>query len=188
MAEDSPVTQLLAAWRGGDAAALNEVVSLVYARLHQIANRHLRGERAGHTLQATALINEAFLVLASSDVALNDRIHFFAVASNVMRRILIDHARAANRDKRGGKLLHVTLYDDAPADEPHATGILELDGALSKLAAIDERKARIVEMYFFGGLNYEEIAEVLDVSSATVNRELRFAKAWIRRELTNNEV
>jgi RNA polymerase sigma factor (TIGR02999 family) len=186
MHDDSPVTQLLSAWRAGNAAALNEVMSLVYPRLHEIAQRHLRGERAGHTLQSTALINEAFLALVASDVALNDRVHFFAVASNIMRRILIDHARAANRDKRGGKLLHVTLHDDAPAYGADGSGLLELDSALEKLAVIDERKAQIVEMHFFGGLNYEEIAEVLGVSAATVNRELRFSKAWIRRELTSD--
>lgn len=187
MQDDSPVTELLGAWREGDDGALSQVVALVYGELRRIAGGHLRRERPDHTLQSTALINEAFLALVSSDVSLNDRIHFFAVASNVMRRILIDHARAAGRQKRGGNLLQVTLHEDAVADRIDDASILDLDRALARLEAIDPRKAQIVEMHYFGGLNYEEIATVLEVSAATVNRELRFSKAWMRRELTSAE-
>lgn len=183
MIQNPHITQLLEAWSGGDAAALDQVMALVYDQLHRIAARHLRRERPDHALQTTELINEAYVALVDSDVAWNDRTHFFAVASNVMRRILIDQARAAGRQKRGGDFLHVTLHESGAADARNSAGMLELDAALTKLERIDPRKAAIVEMHFFGGLTYEEIADVLKISAATVNRELRFSKAWMQREL-----
>lgn len=187
MSRNEPVTELLAAWRAGSSSALDEVTSLIYSQLHEIAARHVRRERRDHTLQATALINEAFIALVSSDVQWNDRVHFFAVASNVMRRILIDHARAAGRKKRGGDALHVTLHESAAIDKNDALSLLDLDTAISKLEAESQRSATIVEMHYFGGLSYQEIADVIDVSAATVKRELRFSKAWMRRELSENE-
>ena len=183
MHEKPQVTQLLGAWREGDTDALHSLMPLVYDQLHRIASGYLRRERADHTLQSTALINEAFLALADSDVSLTNRVHFFAVAANAMRRILIDHARAANRLKRGGCMLQVTFIDDE-VGTVDAISLLGLDGALDKLAELDERKARIVELHYFGGLNYDEIATVLGVSAATVSRELRFSKAWMRTELS----
>lgn len=182
MSAGSEITRLLGAWRDGDSEALHSLMPLVYDQLHRIASSYLRRERTDHTLQSTALINEAFLALSDSDVSLNDRAHFFAVAANAMRRILIDHARAASRQKRGGGMLQVTLHDDEVGDFD-AASVLGLDAALDKLGALDERKSRIVEMHYFGGLNYDEIAAVLDVSAATVSRELRFSKAWMRTEL-----
>lgn len=182
---NEPITQLLTAWSAGDASALDELVPLVHDQLRAIAARHLGRERKDHTLQPTALINEAYLALASSDVSWSDRVHFFAVSSNVMRRILIDYARAALRKKRGGDLLQVTLShaEDASND---SESLVELDEALSKLGGIDPRKAEILEMHYFGGLGYDEVAAVLNVSAATVSRELRFSKAWLRRELSDD--
>ena len=185
MKDALPVTELLDAWRAGDRAALDRMLPLVYDQLHRIAKSHLRGERPDHTIQCTALINEAFIALSSSKVSLNDRVHFFAVASNTMRRILIDHARAALRQKRGGGALHVTLHEAEIIDPQSSSSLLDLDSALTQLAQLDERKSRIVEMHYFGGLNYDEIAEVLQVSAVTVNRELRFSKAWLRREISS---
>lgn len=185
MQTDSPVTELLSAWRNGDRAALDRMIPVVYEQLHRIASGHLRRERSDHTIQSTALINEAFIALSSSKVSLNDRIHFFAVASNTMRRILIDHARAAARQKRGGGALHVTLHEAEIVDPAGNSTILELDTALTQLEQLDERKSRIIEMHYFGGLSYEEIAQVLEISPATVNRELRFSKAWLRRVISD---
>lgn len=186
MQNDTPVTELLSAWRAGDQAALDRIVTLVYEQLHRIAEGHLRHERPDHTIQSTALINEAFIALSSSNVCLNDRVHFFAVASNTMRRILIDYARAALRQKRGGNALQITLHEAEIVDPASNSSFLELDSALSRLEELDDRKSRIVEMHYFGGLNYEEIAEVLEISAATVNRELRFSKAWLRRAIGDN--
>jgi RNA polymerase sigma factor (TIGR02999 family) len=184
MDSNEPITQLLTAWSGGDEAAFGELMPLVHERLRKIAARHLSRERSNHTLQPTALINEAYLSLVGSDVQWSDRLHFYAVSSNVMRRILIDHARAALRKKRGGGLLQVTL-SDADATSGDSSSLLELDDALGKLGGIDPRKVQILEMHYFGGLGYEEVAAVLQLSAATVNRELRFSKAWLKRELSD---
>ncbi len=184
MSPTEPITRLLVAWSTGDESALDALMPLVHEHLRTIAARHLRQERANHTLQPTALINEAYLALVDSDVRWTNRLHFFAVASNVMRRILIDHARAALRKKRGGGLLQVTL-SDADATSGDSETLLELDDALAKLASIDPRKVQILEMHYFGGLGYDEVAAVLGLSAATVSRELRFSKAWLRRELSD---
>jgi RNA polymerase sigma factor (TIGR02999 family) len=178
------VTDLLLKWGRGDDAALERLIPLVHDELHQIARRCMAGEDKRHTLQATALINEAYLRLVDAKrVAWHDRTHFLAVAARVMRRILVDHARARGADKRGGSAARVT-FDDAltVAAEPRQD-ILRLDDALTALAAFDERKGRVVELRFFGGLSVEETAAALNVSTDTVGRDWQFAKVWLRREM-----
>jgi len=178
------VTQLLHEWRGGNRAALEQLLVEVYDELRRLARRHMRRERAGHTLQTTALVHEAFLRLADSDVPWQDRAHFFAVAASQMRRILVDHARARASAKRGGKARRLTLDEALAAPSRHVDELLAIDEALVRLGEEDPRKSRVVELHFFGGLTYEEIAEVLGVSLSTVRFDMRFAKAWLRREFT----
>lgn len=180
--EDAQITSLLAQLREGDTKALDELFSLVYASLNDIANRHMRKERSDHTLQATVLVNEAYMQMVKSDLAWNDQAHFRSVAARVMRNILIDHARAKRSQKRGGDLHRVTLLESQMGDEL-TPDVMDLDDALKKLAEFDERKAKVIELSFFGGLTYDEIAEVLGTSAATVDRDLRMAKAWLAREL-----
>jgi len=158
------------------------VVPLVYGELRRLAGLHMRREKAGHTLQPTALVHEAYARLAASDLTLQDRKHFFAVASRAMRRILVDHARSRGSLKRGADVAHVPL-DEGIADAAPREEVLELDAALERLATVDERKARVVEFHYFGGLSYDEIAEVEGISAATVDRDLRFAKAWLQSAL-----
>lgn len=179
------VTTLLRDWRSGDADALNELTPLIYDDLRRIAARHLRSERSGHTLQATALVNEAFARLAEADVPFQDRAHFFAIAARTMRHILTDYGRARRSQKRGGGLSPVTLHEDRVAFGA-STDIVDLDEALRKLAEIDERKSDILVLHFFGGLTYEETAEALKISAATVDRDLRLAKAWLANEFKND--
>jgi RNA polymerase sigma factor (TIGR02999 family) len=158
---------------------------LVYDQLRKVASRCLRAERPDHTLVTTALVHEAYLRLVDSDLALEDRIHFFAVSARILRRILVDHARANKREKRGGVAVKVPL-DEALVVGPQAAGrVLDLDEALQRLAAHDRRKSEIVELLCFGGLTYDETATALEISPATVLREMRMAKAWLRRELTS---
>ena len=178
------VTQLLHQWRGGNRAALEELLIEVYDELRRLARRHMRREREGHTLQTTALVHEAFLRLADADVPWQDRAHFFSVAASQMRRILVDHARARASAKRGGNARRLTLDEALAAPSRHVDDLLVIDEALVRLAGEDPRKSRVVELHFFGGLTYEEIAEVLGVSLSTVRFDMRFAKAWLRRELT----
>ncbi len=178
----STVTALLRDWRSGDVAALDELMPLVFDDLRRIAANRLRGERADHTLQATALVNEAFLRLSEGKLAFEDRAHFFAIAARMIRRILTDYARARNSAKRGGKAAHETLHEGRVA-APGDSRLLELDDALRKLAALDGRKCDVLELHYFGGMTYDEIAAALDVSAATVDRDLRFAKAWLAHEL-----
>jgi RNA polymerase sigma factor (TIGR02999 family) len=156
---------------------------LVYEELRQLAAARMRGERKDHTLQPTALVHEAFTRLVDSDVPWVDRGHFFAVAATTMRRILVDHARARGRAKRGGNVIHVSL-EDSREDPPGPIGIEALDDALCALAGFDERKARIIELHYFAGLTHPEIASALDLSPSTVDRDLRLARAWLRRELS----
>jgi len=183
----SEVTRLLAAWRGsGDEDALDRLIPLVYDELHALAARRLRGERPDHTLQATALVHEAYARLVEGDVRFDDRAHFFALAATAMRRILVDHARHRGRDKRGGGRARVTLNDEIAAAADRPDDILALDEAIERLAEHDERKARVVELHFFGGLTYAEIAAALEVSEATVDRDLRMAKAWLGNELKDD--
>lgn len=158
-------------------------MELAYEQLHTLARRFLGTERQGHTLQPTELVNEAFLRLAGSNPSLKDRIHFFAVAANVTRRVLVDHARARNRNKRGGGAVAVVLDETMAVTEESFSRMVEIDAALDRLTAIDERKARLVELVFFGGLTKDETAEATGLSPATVFRELKFAKAWLAKEL-----
>src|ERR1700739_1759537 len=179
------VTRLLKAWSAGDEQALEKLTPLVYRQLHQIAQRYMGGERPGHMLQTTALVNEAYLRLVDcGQVNWQDRAHFFAISANLMRRILVDLARSRGYLKRGGAIPHISL-EEAPSvcDEPDVN-LVALDDALKALAAVDERKSKVVELRFFGGLNVEETAEVLRVSSDTVMRDWKLAKIWLLRELT----
>ena len=176
----SEVTRLLGAWRAsGDEEALNRLVPLVYDELHALAARRLRTERPDHTLQATALVHEAYARLIESDVDIQDRSHFLALAATAMRRILVDYARARGRSKRGGHFARVTLGDDITPGATRPDDFLALDDAIRRLAERDERKAKVLDLHFFGGLTYAEIAATLAVSEATVDRDLRMAKAWI---------
>ena len=155
----------------------------MYAELHRIAARHLRGENTGNSLQTTALIHEAFLKLMDAKVEWADRNHFFAVAARAMRRVLVDHAKSRRRQKRGGGAIDVSLVEEIHQPNGRAADILGLDEALTRLAAHDPRKAHAIELHYFGGLSYEEVAAATGVSPATVDRDLRFAKAWLCREL-----
>jgi RNA polymerase sigma factor (TIGR02999 family) len=179
------VTQLLQQWGTGNKAALDELMPIVYEQLRKLASKCLRAERPDHTLRATALVNEAYLRLIDADVAWEDRVHFFAVSARLLRRIVIDHAKAHKRDKRGGGAEKISL-DEAMLVGPQSPGgILELDEALQRLATHDERKGALVELLFFGGLTYDEAAAALKISPATVHRELTMAKAWLHRELSH---
>ena len=178
------VTALLLQWGKGDVAARERLIPLVHQELHQIARRCMAGERVGHSLQATALVNEAYVRLVDGKaVAWQDRAHFLAVSARVMRRILVDHARARHAQKRGGEAARVT-FDEAlvVTDEPRQN-FVALDDALEALAKFDERKSRVVELRFFGGLSVEETASVLNVSPDTVMRDWRPAKAWLQGEM-----
>jgi RNA polymerase sigma factor (TIGR02999 family) len=184
MAAARAVTKLLEDWRAGDREALGELTPLVYEELRRLAARHMRSERPNHTLQATALVNEAFIRMAGMDVPWVDRAHFYAVASRLMRRILVDHAKAHLSSKRGGGEAPLTLDAERVADErTMPADILEIDEALSRLERLDARKSDIVVLHFFGGLTYDETAEALGISAATVHRELRLGKAWLLNEL-----
>jgi len=179
----SDITRLLREWRDGDRDALDRLMPLVYDQLRRLARRHMAGERRDHTLQPTALVHEAFGRLIGADIPWNDRVHFFAVAATTMRRILVEHARKANRPKRGGGMHRVTLEEGAASVLPPTVEILALDQALDRLAGFDPRKARVVELHYFGGMTYEEGAAALDLSPATFHRDLRLARAWLQREL-----
>ena len=176
------VTQLLADWGKGDRSALDKLLPLVHAELRRIARRQMSQERPGHTLQATALVNEAYLKLAGQQgFEWQNRAHFFAVAAQVMRHILIDHARAHARDKRGGGAIQVSLDETAVLAEEQTEHLIALDEALRSLEVVDPRKSKIVELRYFGGLSIEETADVLNISPRTVRREWQRAKAWLYR-------
>ena len=178
------VTRLLEEYRRGDREALDALMPLVYSELKRLAGGQLRREREGHTLQPTALVNEAYLRLAQSDdVRFENRAHFFGIASRLMRQVLVDHARAHGREKRGGGLARVTLKDESLGSQARDFDLLALDAALATLATQDIQVCRVVEMRYFGGLSIEETAEVLGVSPATVKRDWTLAKAFLRREL-----
>jgi RNA polymerase sigma-70 factor (ECF subfamily) len=175
---------LLLAWRQGDSDALERLVPCVYQELQRMARAHLRRERAGHSLQATALINEAYLRLVDVQrVNWQNRAHFLAMAARLMRRILVDHARKKGYQKRGGRAVKVTFDEGLPVVGGHDQNLVALDDALEALAKVDERKSRVVELRFFGGLSVEETASVLKVSPDTVMRDWKLAKAWLLREL-----
>jgi RNA polymerase sigma factor (TIGR02999 family) len=177
------VTQLLLDWSKGDRAALDQLMPVVYEELRKIARSYLKGERPTHTLQPTALINEAYVRLVAQNFpAWQSRAHFYGVAAELMRQILVDHARSHRAAKRDGG--HKLSLDDATIfSKERAADLVALDDALTALAALDRRKCRVVELRFFGGLSIEETAEVLDISVATVGREMRLAQAWLHREM-----
>lgn len=177
------MTQLLRHVRHGDPRALETLVPLIYDSLRKLATKMMHGERDNHTMQATAVVNECYLQLINMDVDWQDRGHFFAIASRQMRRYLVDYARAKNCKKRGGELKRQTLDDVLVVEPALDADILDLDTALSRLAEFDSRKCQAIELHYFGGLTHTEISQALDISPATVDRELRLAKAWLYREL-----
>jgi RNA polymerase sigma factor (TIGR02999 family) len=178
------VTQLLCAAGNGNRKAEEKLMNAVYAELHRIANRHMRGERKGHTLQATALVHEAYLRLIDQRVSQwQNRAHFYSIAARTMRRVLVDHARPRGYAKRGGNAPRVQLDEALAIAETRAAEALVLDEVLDSLAVFDERKARVVELRFFGGLSVAETAEVLGVSEGTVDRDWTLAKPWIKKEM-----
>jgi RNA polymerase sigma factor (TIGR02999 family) len=177
------VTRLLHEWRAGRAQALAELMPRVYDELHRLAHRSMRGERAGHVLQTTALVHEAFVRLVGSDLSFQDRAHFFALSARQMRRILVDHARERATRKRGAGLAPVEIEETHALVPAAPVDLLDLDRAMSRLAEHDRRKAEVVELHFFGGMTHDEVAAALDVSASTVRQELRVAKAWLASEL-----
>jgi RNA polymerase sigma factor (TIGR02999 family) len=191
MPTNSPqeITQLLVAWSDGDQSALEGLTQLVYEELRRLAHHYMSHERPGHTLQTSALVNEAFLRLIDwKNVRWQNRAHFFAVSAQLMRRILVDFARDKKYQKRGGDALRVSLSEATVFTNPRSQDLVALDEALSALGKIDPRKGQVVEMRFFGGLSVKEVAEVLKVSEETVMRDWRLAKVWLLRELdTKNE-
>jgi RNA polymerase sigma factor (TIGR02999 family) len=180
---NSQITQLLGAWRSGDSDALDQLMPLVYEQLRVLASRYMRKERTDHTLRATALVHEAFLKLLEADVGFEDRMHFLAIAAITMRRILVESARSHRSAKRGGGAEKVVLDDAILISQPVGIDVLDLDAALIRLGKQDQRKARLIELTYFGGMSGEEAAAVLKISTATVNRDLKLARAWLQREL-----
>jgi RNA polymerase sigma factor (TIGR02999 family) len=183
------VTRLLSAWRSGDSHALERLTPLVYEELRELAHRYMRRERQNHTLQATAVVHEAYVRLIGMEVPWQNRTHFYAVAARLMRRILVDHAKSRHREKRGGPvtMVSVDVYQEDTNNLVGSTAgqidVLEIDEALERLAEQDERLANAVELHYFGGLTYQETAKALGVSEATVHRDLRLAKAWILNQI-----
>ena len=185
MSSQTGITQLLADAGAGDRAALDALLPLVYQELRRLADHYLRGERPDHTLQATALVHEAYLrLVGQTGISWQNRAHFFSVAAQVMRHILVDHARSHNAEKRGGGEPRLSLDEAVSFFEERDVGLVALDDALNELAGMDGRQARVVELRFFGGLTTEEIAEVLKVSTDAVRSDWRMAKAWLHRELS----
>jgi RNA polymerase sigma-70 factor (ECF subfamily) len=182
------LTELLVEWREGDKAALDRLTPLVYDELRRIAHRYVQRERDGHTLQTTALVNEAYLRLAGQQkVDWQNRAHFFAVTAQVMRHILIDHARRRRYAKHGGDARQVSLEDATVMSQERAAELIALDEALDELAKLDQRKSRVVELRYFGGLSLEETAEALEISLMTVRRDWRAAKAWLYKKVMSGE-
>ena len=182
------VTELLLTWGSGDRAALDELVPIIHEELRRLARHQMRGERDNHTLQTTALVNEAFLRLVDlRRIRWQDRAHFLALSARLMRRILVDHARSRSYQKRGGGAANVTLDESLVASPERGVDLVALDDALEDLARVDARKSQVVELRFFGGLSVEETAEALKVSPETVTRDWRLAKAWLLREISGRD-
>lgn len=182
--EITDITGLLVCWSNGDQAALEKLMPLVERELHQLAHRYMRREQDGHTLQTTALINETFLRLVDQNrVRWQNRAHFYGIAAQIMRRVLMNYARDRKRDKRGGGAYKVSLSEADALSEQRSVELVALDEALQKLSAFDERKGRVVELRYFGGLSVKETAEVLNVSQITVARDWDVARAWLAREM-----
>jgi RNA polymerase sigma factor (TIGR02999 family) len=177
------VTRLLVQWADGDRQAMEELLPLVYEELRRLARRYLQRENPGHTLQGTALVHEAYIRLIDQNVSWQSRAHFFGIAAQMMRRILVDHARARNAVKRGDGACRVTLDEGLVASESRDVNILALDEALTRLAQLDQQQSQIVELRFFGGLSIEDTSEILKISPATVKRDWAMARAWLHREI-----
>jgi len=176
---DQNITQLLDSVRNGNDEAVGQLVPQLYSELHKLARYQMQGEQAGHTLQATALVNEAYIRLLKQESAPNNKAHFMALSAQAMRRILVDHARGRNREKRGGEYLQISLSDLDSDLNVTEQGLLELHDGLRKLAEFDERAEKALELMFFGGLTYEEIADVLSVGRSTIYEDIKAAKAWL---------
>lgn len=187
MTNDADITQILRAMRSGDASAAEQLLPLIYAELHRLAASYMRRERKDHTLQPTALINEAYLRLAREDLEWQNREHFIGVAANVMRRVLVDHARAHNAGMRGGGQRRVELEEGIAVSEERSSELLSLDEALSRLAAVNLRQARIVELRYFGGLTVDEVAALLSIAPRSVKRDWALARIWLHKELHEAE-
>jgi RNA polymerase sigma factor (TIGR02999 family) len=187
MNEPADVTALLRSWSAGNPDAGDELAPLVYNELHRLAERIFRGEQHAHTLQPTVLVNEVFEELIDADVAWQDRAHFFALAARIMRRLLVDYARLRRARKRGGDGLRVTFDESQLAAPDISAELLVFDEVLSDLAALDERKAELIQLQYFAGLSYAEMTEVTGLSSSTLDRDLRLARAWIKARLTENQ-
>lgn len=185
-ANDRQITQLLKRWSDGDAEAFAALAPLVYDELRKLAGNAFRQERGGHTLQATAVVHEAYLQLVNASVDWDSRAHFYALAARMMRRILLNHANAKAAEKRGGDVVRVTFDEATVRDAENAEDVIDLDRALSELAREDKRMADIVELHYFAGMTYKEAGSVLEVSEATAKRALRFGKAWIADYLERN--
>ncbi len=182
------ITEWLASWSNGDQLALEKLTPLVYRELHRLAQAYMRGERPGHPLQTTALVNEAYLrLIDTGGMRWQNRAHFYGVAAKLMRHVLVDYARSREELKRGGGVPHLSLDDALTFSEERSAELVELDDALNKLAKLNERHSRIVELRFFGGLTEPEIAEVLHVSPRTVSSEWSLARAWLMRELSKSK-
>jgi RNA polymerase sigma factor (TIGR02999 family) len=177
-------TQLLTEWRSGHPQALDRLTPLVYDELRRMARGYMRAERGGHTLQATAVVHEAFLRLLQANVELQDRGHFFALISRLMRRVLVDHAKSRARRKRNAGAEDLAVADGGPVLPPGEPDVVALDDALERLLELDPRMAQVIELHYFGGMTYEEIAAAMDTSAATVHRELRLAKAWLMHDIS----
>jgi len=180
------LTMLLRQWKNGNEEALDQLMPLVYNELRRLAGRYLSGERPGHTLRATELVHETYMRLIGAEIDWQDRAHFYAVAARVIRRILVDHANSRNCRKRGGDVERVPLDESLVIGAEAPEIIVNLDEALRRLAVVDSRKSDIVQCLYFGGMTYDETAAALNISAATVDRELRIAKAWLHRELARN--
>jgi RNA polymerase sigma factor (TIGR02999 family) len=186
-AQSGEITQLLVAWSHGEETALETLTPIIYGELRRLARSYMRQERADHTLQSTAVVHEAFIRLIDQNVEWKSRAHFFAIAANMMRRILVDHARAKLTSKRGAGMPRVGLDEQVMEAQERSVDLVALDEALAHLARIDPQRSRIVELRYFGGLSNEESANVLGISTATVQRQWSGAKAWLYRELSGRE-
>ena len=180
---DQPITRLLQQWNEGDENALDALTPLVYDELRRLARGMFASESAGHTLQPTALVNEAFSNLVRAELSINDRSHFFALCARMMRRILVNHAKARRAAKRGGGATHLSFDENIATGSEKGLDILALDDAIQELAEADERKAKLVELHYFGGLTYDELSAAMSLSTSQVHRDLRTAKAWLKVRL-----
>jgi len=184
MSDQKSITQLLNQWSTGDKDAEAALTPMVYDELQRMARRLFRSEKSSHTLQPTALVHEAFVKLVNVDVTWQDRAHFFSLAARMMRRLLVNHAKARNTAKRGGEAIKVTLNESEAPDSSADANLLDLDEALQSLADLDSRKAELIELQYFGGLSFQEMEEVTGLSSSTLDRDLRLARAWLKDQLT----